>query len=60
MKRMYVMLTMRMLNAKKELKYLPNYEYLVLNKKLDEAVHAVKTIIKSLEYKIEKGRIYFA
>jgi guanylate kinase len=45
---------MRMLNAKKELKYLPRYEYLVINKKLNEAVHAVKTIIKSLEYKIEK------
>jgi guanylate kinase len=51
---------MRMLNAKRELKYLPKYDYLVINKKLDEAVHAVKTIIKSLEYKIEKGRIYFA
>jgi guanylate kinase len=53
-------ISMRMLNAKKELKYLPKYEYLVINKKLDEAVHAVKTIIKSLKYKIEKGRIYFA
>ena len=53
-------ISMRMLNAKKELKYLLKYEYLVINKKLDEAVHAVKTIIKSLEYKIEKGRIYFA
>ncbi|MDR1122662.1 MAG: guanylate kinase [Endomicrobium sp.] len=50
---------MRMLNAKKELKYLPKYEYLVINKKLDEAVYAVKTIIKSLEYKIEKDRVYF-
>ncbi|MDR2811866.1 MAG: guanylate kinase [Endomicrobium sp.] len=53
-------ISMRMRNAKKELKYLPKYEYLVINRKLDEAVHAVKTIIKSLEYKIEKDRIYFA
>jgi guanylate kinase len=53
-------ISMRLRNAKKELKYLPKYEYLVINRKLDEAVYAVKTIIKSLEYKIEKGRIYFA
>jgi guanylate kinase len=53
-------ISMRMLNAKKELKYLSRYEYLVINKKLDEAVNAVKTIIKSLKYKIEKGRVYFA
>jgi guanylate kinase len=52
-------ISMRMLNAKRELKYLPKYEYLVINRKLDEAVHAIKTIIKSLEYKIEKRRIYF-
>jgi guanylate kinase len=51
---------MRMINAKKELKYLPKYDYLVINKKLVDAVESVKTIIKSLEYKIQKGAIYFA
>ncbi|MDR2436520.1 MAG: guanylate kinase [Endomicrobium sp.] len=50
----------RMINAKKELKYLPNYDYLVINKKLVDAVESVKTIIKSLDYKIQKGSIYFA
>jgi guanylate kinase len=45
---------MRMINAKKELKYLPKYEYLVINKKLTDAVEAVRTIIKSLGYKIQK------
>jgi guanylate kinase len=50
----------RMVNAKKELKYLPKYDYLVINKKLVDAVGSVKTIIKSLEYKIQKDAIYFA
>jgi guanylate kinase len=51
---------MRMINAKKELEYLPKYNYLVINKRLFDAVESVKTIIKSLEYKIQKDAIYFA
>jgi guanylate kinase len=52
-------INMRMSNAKKELEYLPQYEYLVINKDLSIAVDSVKTIIKSLEYKIQKDTIYF-
>jgi guanylate kinase len=51
---------MRIVNAKKELEYLPKYEYLVINKDLTDAVESVRTIIKSLEYKIQKDTIYFA
>ena len=44
---------------KKELALLDKYEYLVINEKLDKAVEAVLTIIKSLQYKTEKGKKYF-
>jgi guanylate kinase len=50
----------RMVNAKKELEYLPKYDYLVINRDLTDAVESVRTIIKSLEYKIQKDTIYFA
>ncbi|MDR3256420.1 MAG: guanylate kinase [Endomicrobium sp.] len=49
----------RLNNVKKELKYLKKYEYLVINKKLNDAVNAVKTIIKSLDYRIQKNKKYF-
>lgn len=49
----------RLSNAKKELKYLNKYEYLVINKQLNETIDTVKTIIKSLEYKIKKNQKYF-
>jgi len=49
----------RIENARKELKSIQKYEYLVINKKLSDAVSAVKTIINSLKYKIQKDRIYF-
>lgn len=49
----------RLSNAKKELALLDKYEYLVINEKLDKAVEAVLTIIKSLRYKTEKGKKYF-
>ncbi|MDR1784641.1 MAG: guanylate kinase [Endomicrobium sp.] len=40
-------------NAKKELKFIKKYEYLVINKNLNDAIEAIKIIIKSLEYKIQ-------
>ena len=49
-------INLRLENAKKELEFAREYEYLVINENLDEAVAAVKTIIKSLEYKILKNR----
>jgi guanylate kinase len=50
---------MRLGNAVEEFKSVPKYEYLVINEKLDKAVIAVKTIIKSLRYKIQKNKKYF-
>jgi guanylate kinase len=47
-------INIRLNNAIQELKYLKKYDYLVINKKLDDAINGVKTIIKSLEYKINK------
>jgi guanylate kinase len=49
----------RLANAKREIKSLSKYEYLVINENLGEAVESVSTIIKSLKYKIEKGKKYF-
>ncbi|MDR1695365.1 MAG: guanylate kinase [Endomicrobium sp.] len=47
----------RLENAEKELKSLNKYEYLVINGNLNEAVDRVKTIIKSLDYRIKKGTV---
>jgi guanylate kinase len=52
-------INVRLNNAKKELKYLNKYEYLVINKQLNESIDIVKIIIKSLEYKIIKNQKYF-
>jgi len=46
-------IALRMKDATEELKYIPKYEYLVINDKLPAAVSAVQTIIKSLNYKQE-------
>jgi guanylate kinase len=50
---------MRLGNAMEEVKSVQKYEYLVINEKLDKAVVAVKTIIKSLRYKIQKNEKIF-
>ncbi|MDR0401935.1 MAG: guanylate kinase [Endomicrobium sp.] len=47
------MIKMRYSNAKEELKFINKYEYLVINENLNNAVEAVKIIIKSLKYKIK-------
>lgn len=52
-------IAIRLKNAKKELESLKKYEYLVINGDLKEAVISVKTIIKSLEYKVKKEQKYF-
>jgi guanylate kinase len=44
----------RLANAKKEMKSLPEYEYLIINENLDDATESVSAIIKVLKYKIEK------
>lgn len=52
-------INMRLKNAKKEIQYLKKYDYLVINDNLEKAVDSVKTIIKSLKYKIIKNQNYF-
>jgi guanylate kinase len=42
----------RLANAKKEMKFIPSYDYLIVNDELAKSVKAVQTIIKSLQYKI--------
>jgi guanylate kinase len=49
----------RLGNAMEEVKFVQKYEYLVINEKLDKTVVAVKTIIKSLKYKIQENKKYF-
>lgn len=50
----------RLSNAQRELEFIEKYEYLIINKNLNDAIKAVKTIIKSLEYKyrIQKGKYF--
>jgi guanylate kinase len=50
---------MRLGNAVEEVKFVQKYEYLVINEELNKAVIAVKIIIKSLKYKIQKNKEYF-
>jgi guanylate kinase len=52
-------INIRMKNAEKELSFLNKYGYLVINDDLQEAIKSVQTIIKSLEYKIQRNRKYF-
>jgi guanylate kinase len=49
----------RMKNARKELSFFNKYDYFVINDDLGEAVKSVRTIIKSLGYKICKNKKYF-
>lgn len=52
-------IAMRLENAKKELRYLEKYEYLVINENLQESIKTVEMIIKTLDYKIQKNTKYF-
>jgi guanylate kinase len=48
-------ISMRLNNAKKELGSLKKYEYLVINRNLNDSVCAVRTIIRSLNYRVQKN-----
>ncbi|MDR0617808.1 MAG: guanylate kinase [Endomicrobium sp.] len=50
---------LRLKNAKKEIQCLKKYEYLVINDNLKKAIDSVKTIIRSLKYKVIKNKNYF-
>jgi guanylate kinase len=51
----------RVKNAKKELQFINNYDYLVINShnKLNNAVYAIESIIESLKYKITNRQLCF-
>jgi guanylate kinase len=46
----------RVKNAKKELTYLPKYDYLVLNDKLDVSIENVKSIIRAERLSIKRNK----
>lgn len=48
----------RIANARKELSYLPRYDYLVLNDKLDVSIANVKSIICAERLSIKRKKIY--
>jgi guanylate kinase len=45
-------INLRLKNAKQELRYIHRYEYLIINERLNSTIYAVKTILKSLKYRI--------
>lgn len=47
----------RLKNAIGEMEYIPEYEYLVINDKIDEAVDLTKSILKAEHARIRKGEI---
>ncbi|MBR3627219.1 MAG: guanylate kinase [Elusimicrobia bacterium] len=49
----------RLENAKKELTYLPKYDYLILNDKLDESIEYAKSIICAERLSIKRNIRYF-
>lgn len=46
----------RIENAKKELTYLPKYDYLILNDKLDESIQEVKSVICAERLSIKRNK----
>lgn len=47
----------RVANAKKELTYLPKYDYLILNDKLDESIQNVKSVICAERLSIKRNKV---
>ena len=47
----------RVANAKKELTYLPKYDYLILNDKLDESIKNVKSVICAERLSIKRNKV---
>lgn len=46
----------RLNNAKKELTYLPKYDYLILNDKLDKSIENVKSVINAERLSIKRNK----
>ncbi len=49
----------RLNNAKKELTYLPKYDYLILNDKLDKSIENVKSVINAERLSIKRNKKKF-
>jgi len=49
----------RLNNAKKELTYLPKYDYLILNDKLDKSIENVKAVISAERLSIKRNKNIF-
>lgn len=49
----------RLNNAKKELTYLPKYDYLILNDKLDRSIENVKSVINAERLSIKRNKNIF-
>ena len=47
----------RVANSKKELTYLPKYDYLILNDKLDESIKNVKSVICAERLSIKRNKV---
>ena len=47
----------RVANAKKELTYLPKYDYLIFNDKLDESIKNVKSVICAERLSIKRNKV---
>jgi guanylate kinase len=45
-------INMRLKNARKELKFIKKYDYLIVNKNLNDAIKAAQSIIEASKYKI--------
>ena len=49
----------RIENAKKEIKYIGQYDYLILNDKLPQSINNVKAVIKAERLSIKRNKIIF-
>ena len=49
----------RIENAKKEIKYIGQYDYLILNDKLTQSINNVKAVIKAERLSIKRNKIIF-
>ncbi|GAB1401729.1 guanylate kinase [Elusimicrobiota bacterium] len=52
-------INIRIENAKKEIKYVNSYDYLILNDKLKKSINDVKAVIKAERLSIKRNKIIF-
>jgi len=52
-------INIRIENAKKEIKYVNSYDYLILNDKLQKSINDVKAVINAERLSIKRNKIIF-